>query len=358
MNECDVVICCGSGGVGKTTVSAALAVKWALAGKRVAVLTIDPARRLADSLSIGALSNEARRVPLQTDRGGRLDAMMLDAKDTFDELIGRLASSEEIRDRILRNRYYRFASERLGGSHEYMAMERLLQLAESGDYDVVVLDTPPTRHALDFLKAPDRMATLMDQGVLRWLVMPARAGGWRALELGSEAITRVLKRLIGSGTIGEIADFFDAFVSVGENMRVRSLDVHKLLRGPRTRFLLVTTPAPAARAEALFFIELLAEKEMPFGGFLINRTIPPPTHALSPEAIPENLPEPLQDGLLQAHRIRSSQAAAHRRAIEELRAAGPANAGAWLIPDQGNDIHDVTGLAELGPHLPSPPTRG
>lgn len=349
-----VVICCGSGGVGKTTVSAALAVKWALEGHRVAVLTIDPARRLADSLSIGELTNQARRVPLDAPNGGQLDAMMLDAKATFDELVSRLAPSEAVRDRILANRYYRFASEKLGGSHEYMAMERLLQLAESDTYDIVVLDTPPTRHALDFLRAPDRMAGLMDQGVLRWMVMPARTGGWRALELGSEAIARVLKRLIGRGTIGEIAEFFDAFVAVGESMRQRSLGVHDLLRARSTHFLLVTTPAPAARAEALFFIDLLAEKEMPFGGFLINRTLPPPQHPLSDADLPETLPDAVQEALLRAHAIRQSQADAHQRSIEELQASGPDDAGAWRVPDRGQDIHDLDGLASLGPYLPAP----
>jgi len=353
--SCTVVICCGSGGVGKTTISAALAVKWALAGKRVAVLTIDPARRLADSLSIGELSNAARAVPIEgAVDGGALDAMMLDAKATFDELVERLAPSPAIAARILGNRYYRVASERLGGSHEYMAMERLLRLAESGVYDVVVLDTPPTRHALDFLKAPDRMAGLMDQGVLRWLVMPARKGGWRALELGSEAITRVLKRLLGQGTIGEIAEFFDAFVSVGDGMRERSMAVHALLRSPATHFLLVTTPAPTARSEALHFLRLLVEKEMPFGGFLINRFRTPPQHALSPDDIPAALSDTARDALLRAHRIQSSQAAAHQRSVDDLLAAGPPAAGRWLIPDQGKDIHDLQGLAALGTTLPSP----
>ena len=199
-----VVICSGSGGVGKTTVSAALALKWALEGQRVAVLTIDPARRLADSLSIGEIGNTAVRVPIENlspGATGHLDAMMLDAKATFDDLVRRFAPTDEAATRILANRYYQFASTRLGGSHEYMAMERLYELWHHGGYDVVVLDTPPTRHALDFLRAPDRMATLMDEGVLRWLVMPATRSGWRALELGSEAVAKVLKKVMGKGTI-------------------------------------------------------------------------------------------------------------------------------------------------------------
>jgi anion-transporting ArsA/GET3 family ATPase len=353
--DCSVVICCGSGGVGKTTVSAALAVKWALSGSRVAVLTIDPARRLADSLSIGELTNAAREVPigdLKPEGEGRLDAMMLDAKATFDELVRRLAPSEEVAERILGNRYYRFASERLGGSHEYMAMERLLLLAESGEYDVVVLDTPPTRHALDFLRAPDRMAGLMDQGVLRWLVMPARKGGWRALELGSEAVTRVLKRLLGQSTIGEIASFFDAFVTVGDGMRERSLAVHDLLRSAQTRFLLVTTPAPTARAEALHFLALLVDKEMPFGGFLVNRYRQPPQHTLTPEMLPAGLEAEAAEALLEAHRLQQSISAAHLQSIEQLRSAGPAGAGCWLIAERGRDIHDLPSLASLSADLP------
>jgi anion-transporting ArsA/GET3 family ATPase len=357
-----IVICCGSGGVGKTTVSAALALKWALDGAAVAVLTIDPARRLADSLSIGALSNEARAVPIEVfspAAGGRLDAMMLDARSTFDELVSRMAPSAETRDRILTNRYYQFASEKLGGSHEYMAMERLLQLADEGAYDVIVLDTPPTRHALDFLKAPDRMAGLMDQGVLRWLVMPARKGGWRALELVSEAIAKVLKRLLGRGTVGEIAEFFDAFKSVADGMRERSMKVHNLLRAHGTRFLLVTTPAPAARAEALYFLGLLSEKEMPFGGFLINRYLTSPAHALSPEDIPDSdgltaeQSEDIRAGILQAVALRRARSQAHQRSVSDLREAGPEGAGCWLVADQERDLHDLNGLIALGDALPA-----
>lgn len=352
---CQVVICCGSGGVGKTTVSAALAVKWALRGKRVAVLTIDPARRLADSLSIGALSNTAKAVPLDGlggEPGGHLDAMMLDAKKTFDELVGRLASSEAAAQRILENRYYRFASARLGGSHEYMAMERLLGLAESGQYDIVVLDTPPTRQALDFLRAPDRMAGLMDQGVLRWLTMPARKGGWRALEMGSEAVAKVLKRLLGQGTIGEIAEFFDAFLNVGDGMNARSKAVHALLRAPKTRFLLVTSPATTVQKEALLFLRLLVEKDMPFGGFVINRVQPPPTHTLSQMDLPEGLSASAQQALLQANHLQHSLASTHQQSISTLRAAAPTSAQCWQIAEQGTDVHDLHGLAALGQALP------
>ncbi len=360
-----VVICCGSGGVGKTTVSAALALKWAIAGARVCVLTIDPARRLADSLSIGDIGNTAVRVPLETiapQATGRLDAMMLDSKATFDDLVRRFARDDASSQRILANRYYHFASTRLGGSHEYMAMERLYELWRAGQYDVIVLDTPPTRHALDFLRAPDRMSSLMDEGVLRWLVMPATRSGWRALELGSEAVSRVLKRVMGEGTISEIAEFFEAFRDLWDGFHSRSVDVQALLRDPRTTFLLVSSPAPAAQADALFFLEQLAERALPFGGFLVNRTVTPPSARLDLGQVPDH--GPLPDDRWQAVRTTLMLAPAYRQqlsdsqaqAISALRSAGPAGAPCWTIPDQPQDLHDLGGLASIGEHLPDADT--
>ena len=354
-----VVICCGSGGVGKTTVSAALALRFAREGHRVAVLTIDPARRLADSLGIGELTNTARRVPLEDavpGVTGSVDAMMLDAKSTFDELVRKWSPDPAAAERVLGNRYYQAASARLGGSHEYMAMERLLQLWKDGPYDVVVLDTPPTRHALDFLQAPDRMAGLMDQGVLRWLVMPSTKGGWRALEFGSEAVARVLKRLIGRSVIGEIAEFFDAFRGLADRMRARSVEVRGLLRDPHTRFVLVTSPAPNARAEALYFLDVLQKEGMPFGGFLINRAVTPPVHtsAALDAALDAHLDEAptVRAALTSAHEHRTRVAADHGNAIVALRAAGPEGAPCWTIPEQPDDLHDLGGLVALGPFLP------
>lgn len=355
-----VVVCCGSGGVGKTTVSAALALRFAREGHKVAVLTIDPARRLADSLGIGRLDNRARTVPLERldpEATGSLDAMMLDAKSTFDGLVRRFAPDEATAARVLANRYYQFASSRLGGSHEYMAMERLLQLYADGPYDTIVLDTPPTRHALDFLRAPARMSGLMDQGVLRWLVMPASKGGWRALEFGSEAAARVLKKLLGQGTIGEIAEFFEAFRVLGERMRERSDRVQALLRDPACRFLLVSSPAPAAREEALYFLRVLQEREMPFGGFVINRVQTPPVHELGEVARPDGIaPEDwpaLVQTLEQAHRRQAEAATAHEEAIAALRSEAPGGAPCWTLSDRGEDIHDLAGLDTLGGELPA-----
>lgn len=361
-----VLVCCGSGGVGKTTVSAALAIKLAASGLRVAVLTIDPARRLADSLGIGTLSNTARRVPLERvypDSEGTLDAMMLDAKSTFDDLIRRVSPSPASTQRILANRYYQFASQRLGGMHEYMAMEKLLDLYQSSPYDVIVLDTPPTRHALDFLKAPERMAGLFDQGVMRWLVMPATQGGWRALELGSEVVARVLKRILGRSTIGEIAEFFEDFRELWDGFTERSERVKCLLSDPSTRFLLVTSPARAAQEEALFFLDLLEERGLPFGGFVVNRVVEAPegaqraVAALAEQAPPAGLsPDDwaaVRAGMAQVVARRANRATRHHVRITTLRNAAPADAPYWQIPEQPQDLHDLQALANLGPFLPA-----
>lgn len=340
-----VIITCGSGGVGKTTTAAAIGLAHAARGQRVAVLTIDPARRLADALSIGSVGNTPQRVPTPA---GQLDALMLDAKLTFDELVSRHAPTPEARDRILGNHYYRFVSERLPGVHEYMAMERLLALCNEGHYDTIVLDTPPARHALDFLTAPDRMAGLMDEGVMRWLVLPASAGGWRMIEMGSEVLAGVLKRMLGERTIEEIAEFFSGFQSLWGGFRERSLATRALLRAPTTRFVLVTTPAPGARAEALAFLDVLRRDELPFAGFVVNRCAEPaPANVRWPSP-----PSPDYVDLYVALDLNLSRrrqlVAAQEATISDLVAHAPAGARAWRLPDSDEQVQSLAGLAALG----------
>ncbi len=349
MSAAKVILVCGSGGVGKTTLSAALALRLAEEGKRVLVLTIDPARRLADALGVGELDNEPRRVP--TERG-ELRALMLDSKRTFDDLVVKNAPSPEVRDRILGNHYYRFVSERLPGVHEYMAMERLLSLLMAEDADVIVLDTPPTRHALDFLAAPDRMSGLMDEGVMRWLVLPATASGWRMLEMGSDVLAGVLKRLLGPTTIADIAEFFSGFQSLWGGFRERSLAVRKLLRAPGTHFLLVTAPAPGARAEAIAFLEVLQKDAMPFSGFLINRCAVPAPAVLPWPAAPDHRTAEewahVREEVTTALERRRALTGAQDRAIGDLLAHAPSGSPAWRIPDQPTDVHDLASLRRLG----------
>lgn len=344
-----VVIMCGSGGVGKTTLSAALALRFAEEGRRVMVITIDPARRLADALGLADLGNTPQRVPTEK---GELQAMMLDAKRTFDELIARHAPNPEVRDRILANHYYRFVSDRLPGVHEYMAMERLLAIVRAAEVDVVVLDTPPTRHALDFLTAPDRMAGLMDEGVMRWLVLPASASGWRMIEMGSDVLAGILKRLLGQNTIEDIADFFAGFQSLWAGFRERSVAARALLRAANTRFILVTAPAPGARAEALAFLEVLRRDTMPFAGFLVNRCAWPaaPTPAWPAPATGDDpaLWETTTraiEATLARHR---SLVATQEAAIADLLAHAPRGANAWRIPEASGEVHDLSGLRGLG----------
>ena len=358
-----VIICCGSGGVGKTTTSAALGLKWALSGQRVVVITIDPAKRLADSLGIASIGNIPTTVPIagiDPETTGRLDAIMLDTAATFSTLIHRFAATPETAQQILENRYFQFASERLGGVHEYMAAEKVRQLVACGEYDTVVVDTPPTRNALDFLTAPDRMAELMDGAVMRWMSMPATKSGWRALELGSEAVAKVLRRLVGQSTIGEIAAFFELFRGLWDGFHARSMEVHRMLRSEHTRFYLVTSAAPAARTEALFFLKLLHEQDMPFGGFVVNRTHQAPAHPLVRRDLPSDGPLPLDEwnavceAVVRAHHDHARTAIACERSISALRAAGPQDAACWRVPDMGKGLNDLADLATLLEHLPAP----
>lgn len=350
-----VFICCGSGGVGKTTTSAALAIRLAQAGHRVIVLTIDPARRLADALRVAGTPNTAVPVPLQ-GVSGSLHAMMLDHKRTFDEIIERFAPSAQARDRILHNHMYGHVSTRLAGAHEYMAMEKLFELSRDPRWDVVVVDTPPTRHALDFLRAPERLANLMDEGVMRWLVLPASRGGWRMIERGSEVLAAILQRFLGDRTIGDIAEFFSALQSMWEGFRERSVQVRELLRASTTEFLLVTTPAPNARAEALEFLTLLTESAMPFGGFLVNRCAVPPLETSAPHFGPIPPDDPMWaatvDALNELPTRRRRLVAAQDAAISELRAYAPAHARIWRLPDQGLDLNDLDALARFAALLP------
>ena len=351
-----VIVCCGSGGVGKTTVSAAIGVAQAMAGRRTCVVTIDPARRLADSLGIEALGNHPQPIDLSTLSSceGSLHGMMLDAHGTFDEIIQQFSTSPESADRLLENRYYQFASSRLGGSHEYMAMHKLLDLVESERFDVVVLDTPPTQQAIEFLAAPDKMRGLMDQGVLRWLVMPASRGGWRALELGSELLAKALKKLLGTETVSEIAEFFDAFQEHWQSFRERSERAQKLLRSPDTRFILVTAPTPIARDEAKDFMETLRREDLPLAGFVINRVLSEPKYEPSRDTYAA-LPDQLVTELSASVERRRQLGQAHQRIIESLRPGHSDHFEQWIVPDQGPDLHTALGLSRLSKFLPRDP---
>ncbi len=369
-----VVVVCGTGGVGKTTVSSALALGAALQGRRVLVMTIDPAKRLADSLGIEGKLNEATEIDLVAALGadavppgaGSLHAMMLDAKGTWDATIRRFAKTEETQERIFANSYYQRASESLSGSQEYMAMERLLQMYEAGEYDLVVLDTPPTRNALDFLEAPDRLMAVLEEGVLGWLIPRKRgrfsavSAGVRLFGKGREAMFSVLERFMGGDVIRGIADFVGAFSELLEGFRSRAGDVMKLLRGEDTAFLMVASPNRIALSEALYFHDRLAEAEIPFRGFVINRVRPTSASSGAPGADPwaagfERSDDGVRSAVVEAvwadHRRRARWAMVDRHHIAALAAHCGDRVPYVEVPELEGEVHDLDALRLLLDYL-------
>jgi anion-transporting ArsA/GET3 family ATPase len=272
--ETKIVICCGAGGVGKTTTSAAIAVRAAEAGRKVVVLTIDPARRLAQSLGLGELDNTPRPVAgVDTTAGGRLDAMMLDMKRTFDDVVIAHSTPEKAAA-ILANPFYEALSSSFSGTQEYMAMEKLGQLhamAEAdGRWDLIVVDTPPARSALDFLDAPEHLSTLLDGRFLRLLLAPAR-GPLRLMSVGFTIVSAVMTKVLGAGIIRDVQTFVTAFEALFGGFRQRATSTFALLSSRQTTFLVVATPQRDTLREAAYFVDRLTEEQMPLSGLVLNR---------------------------------------------------------------------------------------
>jgi anion-transporting ArsA/GET3 family ATPase len=344
-----VVAVCGSGGVGKTTAAAALGLRAALLGRRVLVCTIDPSRRLATSLGLSQLSGKPRALDIgrfQPARGGSLHAMMLDTKSTFDALVTRYAPDEAARRRILGNRFYREVSAALAGSHEYMAMEKLLELTADARFDLIVLDTPPTRHALDFLEAPDRLLSFLDASILRWFLRPYFAAGRLTLRVATRTGAAALKladRFLGLQFLADLSEFFLAFESMYDGFKERAGKVHALLRDEGSAFVLVTAPAALALEEALYFHRRLAEKKMPFLGFIVNRVHPDPANGSRPFRGGEARVEPeLARRLLEVYRDQQTLARVERRSVARLEV--DTGEAPILVPEFEADIHDLRGL--------------
>jgi anion-transporting ArsA/GET3 family ATPase len=274
-----IVISAGSGGVGKTTVAASVALWGAVQGRRTVVITIDPARRLASSMGLAALGSEVSEIPpsLLAAQGiqarGKLAALMLDQKGAWDALVERHAPAEA-RERILKNRFYQHLSQAFAGSHEYMAIEQLCVLAESGEWDLIVVDTPPTRHALDFLEAPRRLDDFLDRSVIRWFVKPYFSAGWAALQAVNRTASFILRRLeqaTGVGALAEISDFFSSMSGLFENFHARVARAYEVLRGPETAFVLVTSPEEQVLGDAEYLCAKMEELAMPLAGVVFNR---------------------------------------------------------------------------------------
>jgi anion-transporting ArsA/GET3 family ATPase len=275
----EICICAGSGGVGKTTTSAAIALGMASRGKKVAVLTIDPAKRLANSLGLPELGNEEslvepeRFADARVEMRGELWAMMLDAKRTFDDLVERHAPDEQTRDRILQNRIYQEISNAMAGSQEYMAMEKLYELHQEARYDLLVLDTPPTRHALDFIEAPERMTRFIEGKSLQFFLRPGRFGV-KMLGRSGGLLFSALKRITGIDLLQDLSEFFQSFGEMAQGFRERAQRVNELLGRSCTTFVLVTAPELDSIDEGLYFWRRLKEAHLPFGGVVVNKVHP------------------------------------------------------------------------------------
>ena len=358
-----IIVCCGSGGVGKTTTSAALALRAAERGRRVVVLTIDPARRLAQSMGIEALDNTPR--PVQgmqrpagstTDEAPRLDAMMLDMKRTFDEVVESQASPEKARQ-ILENPFYIALSSSFAGTQEYMAMEKLGQIhaqaQADGSYDLIVVDTPPSRSALDFLDAPERLSSFLDGRLIRILLAPAK-GPARLMSAGVGLITGAITKVVGAQFLRDVQTFVAAFDTLFGGFRQRAQKTYELLQADGTAFLVVAAPEPDALREAAYFVDRLGEDGMPLAGLVVNRATPPPAGTLSAdEAMAGSArlraedPDSLTAGLLRLHADQVRVVEREELLRERFAAANPEVPTA-VVPALAGDVHDLAGLRRIG----------
>jgi anion-transporting ArsA/GET3 family ATPase len=356
-----IIVCCGSGGVGKTTTAAAVGLRAAERGRHVVVLTVDPARRLAQSMGLTMLDNTPRPVPgiCAGDEGtdtGSLHAMMLDMKRTFDEIVEAHADPDRAAQ-ILANPFYQSLSSSFAGTQEYMAMEKLGQLRRAQEWDLIVVDTPPSRSALDFLDAPQRLGRFLDGKLLRLLTAPAKVGGrayLRVLNAGFGMVTGVLTKILGAQVLRDVQTFVTAMDTMFGGFRERADYTYQLLRAPGTAFLVVAAPEPDALREASYFVERLAAERMPLAGLLLNRVQRSPAARLSAagsQAAAETLQaagsHPLAVTALRLHAERMLQVSAQRRMAEHFTAAHPAVPVAE-IPAQPDDVHDLDGLRAIG----------
>ncbi|HYH62778.1 MAG TPA: ArsA-related P-loop ATPase [Solirubrobacterales bacterium] len=353
-----VLICAGSGGVGKTTTSAAIAAGMAARGLRVAVLTIDPAKRLADSLGLAELGNVERQVDpaLFTDAGvdpgdGELWAMMLDSKATFDEVVMKHAPDEETRDAVLSNRIYRELSSALAGSQEYMAMEKLYEIWSEDRYDLLVLDTPPSRNALDFLEAPNRLLQFIEGRSLQVFLAPTGFAA-KVAGRGTSAMFSVLRRITGVDLLQDLSEFFSSFSSMVGGFKERAAKVNELLGDEHSSFLIICGPQSETVSEAVFFRGKLREQSLPFGGAIVNKV-----HRAG-KAVAKGLDAELAEALGPdlAARVASNYAdyrllaERDRRNIERLRSELETD-GIIEVPYLDHDVHDLAGLFKVNEYL-------
>jgi anion-transporting ArsA/GET3 family ATPase len=352
-----IIICCGSGGVGKTTTAAAIGLRAAEAGRKVVVLTIDPARRLAQSMGLSELDNTPRRVAdgITTDKGGELHAMMLDMKRTFDEIVSAHAAPDRA-EQIYANPFYQSLSSSFAGTQEYMAMEKLGQLRARDEWDLIVVDTPPSRSALDFLDAPQRLGRFLDGRMLRLLLAPARAGSRVSMKVVSASFglfSRVLTKIIGTEVLRDLSAFVGALETMFGGFRERAQKTYELLKTPGTAFVVVAAPEPGALREASYFVDRLSAESMPLAGMVLNRMRTSGAPRLSAEraevgadALDESGGHELTAAVLRVHAARARLAARDRRMRDRFTSAHP-DVPLVEVPALSTDVHDLDGLRRV-----------
>jgi anion-transporting ArsA/GET3 family ATPase len=371
-----IVVSAGSGGVGKTTVAASLGLWGSLQGRRTVVLTIDPAKRLATSLGLETLGSVPHEIPATVFQAqglapaGSLSAMMLDQKGAWDALVERHAPPEA-RARILENPFYQHLSQTFAGSQEYMAIEQLCLLAESGDYDLIVVDTPPTRHALDFLEAPQRLGDFLDKSVIKWFVRPYFNAGWSALRAVNRSVGFLLRRIeqaTGISALADISDFFTSMSGLFDNFQARIDKAYDVLRGSTTAFVVVSSPEEQVLEDAEYLSTKMGELRMPLKGVVLNRV----HHEFRPagrgrrgaDVGPEDVQEVAAvveralggrpgDAAELAANFVDYQALARGESlrIEQFRAGLPRRVPVVTVPNFARDVHDLAALAAMHAHL-------
>ncbi|HUR75354.1 MAG TPA: ArsA-related P-loop ATPase [Sporichthya sp.] len=363
--EVRIVVCCGSGGVGKTTTAAALAVRAAERGRTVVVLTIDPARRLAQSMGLSELDNVPRVVDgVDTSAGGSLEAMMLDMKRTFDEIV--LDHADPVRaQQILENPFYQSLSSSMAGTQEYMAMEKLGQLRRGDEWDLIVVDTPPSRSALDFLDAPKRLGSFLDGRVIKILAAPAKAGSrgmFKVVSAGFNLVTNVVTKVLGAQLLRDVQAFIAALDTMFGGFRERADATYTLLKNPETRFVVVAAPEPDALREASYFVERLSDERMPLAGLVLNRVHRSSAGSLTASrsiAAAEDLTEDsggadaageIAAGLLRLHADRMNLMAREQRLTGRFTGAHP-GVPIGEVRALAGDVHDLAALRTIGDDL-------
>jgi anion-transporting ArsA/GET3 family ATPase len=373
-----IIVCCGSGGVGKTTAAASIGLRAAERGRQACVLTVDPARRLAQSMGLTSLDNTPRQVDgVDTANGGSLHAMMLDMKRTFDEIV-EAHSDPDRAAQILANPFYQSLSSSFAGTQEYMAMEKLGQLRHAEEWDLIVVDTPPSRSALDFLDAPQRLGRFLDGRLIRMLTGPAKAGmsTMKVLNAGFAMMTGALTKVLGAQVLKDAQTFVTALDTMFGGFRERAEATYRLLQAPGTAFLVVAAPEPDALREASYFVERLDAERMPLAGLILNRVHTSPAGRLSaarslaaaetlataetlaaeqtldtpddPDGSPTSGPRySVAAAALRMHAERMHLSKRERRLAEHFTSAHPAIPVAEVVA-QPEDVHDLAGLRTIG----------